>query len=265
MTSLNHRVEEISLSLIAPNPYQPRYAFNDAAIDELAQSIRESGVLQPVVVRPIEHGYELVAGERRCRASKRAGKSHIPAIIRPMTDEQSMKYALLENVQREDLTPVEEAKAYVQLLESLGMTQAKLSETIGKSRSYIANTVRLLQLPPSVLTLLETGKLSAGHGRALLALKTDQQRVAIAQTAIVENWSVRNIEEFVRQYAQRRSIKEKCNDRSNPFVEEIEQTLEATLGTKVNITSFKSKQGGTIEIHYTSLDDLDRLIEELSK
>lgn len=263
MTSSNHRVEEISLSLIVPNPYQPRYAFNEAAIDELAQSIRESGVLQPVIVRPIEQGYELVAGERRCRASKRAGKSHIPAIVRPMTDEQSMKYALLENVQREDLTPVEEAKAYVQLLESLGMTQAKLSETIGKSRSYIANTVRLLQLPPAVLTLLEEGKLSAGHGRALLSLKTNQQRMAIAQKAIVENWSVRNTEEFVRQYAQRRSIQEKCSDRSNPFLEEMEQTLEDVFGTKVNITPFK--QGGTIEIHYTSLDDLDRLIEELSK
>ena len=198
-------VEEIELTAIRPNPYQPRRTFDEAALQELAASIKESGVFQPIILRqpdPDLNRYEIIAGERRFRASKLAGKTTIPAIVRTMSDSQMMEVAVLENLQREDLTPLEEAQAYQSLMDRLQLTQAQVAEKLGKSRPYIANYLRLLGLPQPVKDMLEDHRLSMGQARTLLGLKDERALVKLAQRAVKENLTVRQLEQLVAEQNQ---------------------------------------------------------------
>ena len=198
-------VEEIELTAIRPNPYQPRRTFDEAALQELAASIKESGVFQPIILRqpdPELNRYEIIAGERRFRASKLAGKTTIPAIVRTMSDSQMMEVAVLENLQREDLTPLEEAQAYQSLMDRLQLTQAQVAEKLGKSRPYIANYLRLLGLPQPVKDMLEDHRLSMGQARTLLGLKDERTLVKLAQRAVKENLTVRQLEQLVAEQNQ---------------------------------------------------------------
>ena len=198
-------VEEIELTAIRPNPYQPRRTFDEAALQELAASIKESGVFQPIILRQPDselNRYEIIAGERRFRASKLAGKTTIPAIVRTMSDSQMMEVAVLENLQREDLTPLEEAQAYQSLMDRLQLTQAQVAEKLGKSRPYIANYLRLLGLPQPVKDMLEDHRLSMGQARTLLGLKDEQALVKLAQRAVKENLTVRQLEQLVAEQNQ---------------------------------------------------------------
>ena len=198
-------VEEIELTAIRPNPYQPRRTFDEAALQELAASIKESGVFQPIILRqpdPNLNRYEIIAGERRFRASKLAGKTTIPAIVRTMSDSQMMEVAVLENLQREDLTPLEEAQAYQSLMDRLQLTQAQVAEKLGKSRPYIANYLRLLGLPQPVKDMLEDHRLSMGQARTLLGLKDERALVKLAQRAVKENLTVRQLEQLVAEQNQ---------------------------------------------------------------
>ena len=202
-------VEEIELTAIRPNPYQPRRTFDEAALQELAASIKESGVFQPIILRqpdPDLNRYEIIAGERRFRASKLAGKTTIPAIVRTMSDSQMMEVAVLENLQREDLTPLEEAQAYQSLMDRLQLTQAQVAEKLGKSRPYIANYLRLLGLPQPVKDMLEDHRLSMGQARTLLGLKDERALVKLAQRAVKENLTVRQLEQLVAEQIKPSSL-----------------------------------------------------------
>jgi len=246
----------IPIKVIAIRADQPRKLFAPEALAELTASIKEHGVLQPILVRPKKNGYEVIAGERRLRAATQAGLKDIPAIIKEINDDQAAEIALVENLQREDLTPFEEAQAYRQLMDKYAYTQEAVADKIGRSRAYVANMVRLLALPEEVLGLLNAGELSVGHARALLALPVDSETmIAIARLAVEKGYTVRQMEQLARdQGSKRKSNKTPGNDF---FL--LEQKLQDTLGTKARI--IKSKNGGRIEITYYSDEDLDRLIE----
>jgi ParB family transcriptional regulator, chromosome partitioning protein len=256
---------EIPVGAIAPNPRQPRTAFDDDTIDALARSIREVGVLQPVVVRRTdEGGYALVAGERRLRAAKVAGLATIPAVIRESDDAESLREALIENLHREDLAPLELAEAFQELLEDLGATQDELAERLGVSRPHVTNTIRLLQLPAEIQQLLAEGKLSAGHARALLALPDSEAQVALALRAAAEQLSVRQIEDLVRRYSEvpsREPPKPTRTATPDASVAEAEEILSEQLQTRVRIQM--GKRRGKIVVEFGSGDDLDRIISEI--
>lgn len=254
----------IPIDDVAANPHQPRATFDDEALNGLADSIREVGILQPIVVRPGDEGrYVLVAGERRLRAARRAGLAEIPAVIRTVDDLSSLTQALVENIQRENLTPLEEAAAYQQLLEDHGLTHDVIGARVGKSRAAVTNTLRLLSLPASIQGMLERGELSAGHARALLGVGDRKYAEHIAKRAAEEGWSVRQVEEAAR--ARRAAEGEDDEDVPRVTVREIrpveiielEHRLTEQLGTKVTI-KYKNKKG-KIEIGFGSLDDLERL------
>ncbi len=251
---------EIPVASVRPNPRQPRRTFDDAALEELAASISAVGVLQPIVVRDAGDGaYELVAGERRLRATALAGNATIPAIIRGESDDEtSLTQALIENVQREDLSPLEEAAAYRQLLEDFGMTHEEVANQVGKSRSAVTNTLRLLQLPGPVQAMVDDGTLSAGHARALLGLDDVAYTIHIAERAATEGWSVRQTEDAVRM----RKASEGKRTRREPAVRpaaiiELESKLAEHLGTKVAI-DYRGR-GGKLVVRFSSLDDLERI------
>lgn len=260
-------VQELSLKLIRPNPYQPRRVFDQDALKELAKSIEKSGVFQPIMVRQPDKSierYEIIAGERRFRASKLAHKDTIPAIVRYFDDEQMMEVAVLENLQREDLTPLEEAQAYQTLMDKLSLTQAQVATRLGKSRPYIANYLRLLGLPQSVKDLLQSKKLSMGQARTLLGLKDKQALAALAQRAVSQNLTVRQLEELVGQQNQQGKHKAKPRkQRKSPYLREAENQLQSRFGTKVAVSPSVKKDRGKIEIPYTSTDDLNRILELL--
>ncbi|NNC74141.1 MAG: ParB/RepB/Spo0J family partition protein [Acidimicrobiia bacterium] len=246
---------------VDPNPQQPRNRFDDEALEGLAASIREVGVLQPIVVRPDGDRYVLVAGERRLRASKMAGLSEIPAVIRGTGDATtSLTEALIENVQREDLSPLEEAGAYSQLMEDFGLTHDDIAGRVGKSRSTVTNVLRLLQLPASVQGLIDRGELSAGHGKALAALEDEAYCSHIAATAAEEGWSVRAVEDAARARSDE-SAEPKATPRSTKVrpaaIIELEERLRDQLGTKVRI-DFNGDKGKMV-IGFSSLDDLERI------
>ena len=248
----------VKLNDIKPNAKQPRTNFNEAALYDLASSIKEHGVIQPVLLRPAETGFELVAGERRWRAARLAGLKSIPAIVRDLDDRQNMFYALIENMQREDLNAVEEARALRELMDSYGLKQEEAANAVGKSRSYVANALRLLKLPDDVLDMIEEGRLSAGHAKAIAGLKgRDLQRQA-AVLAVEGDWSVRQIEEYTgeKKQTRRRRRADKPED-----VAAVEEKLAERLGTKVQIKGSEKK--GRIELEYYSREELDRLIEVL--
>ena len=255
----------VGLDQIQPNPAQPRSRFDEASLEELAASIREVGVLQPVIVSPSGSGYVLVAGERRWRASKKAGLTSIPAVIRGTEGESSLIEAVVENVQRQDLTALEEAHAYRQLLEDYGMTQEQVADRVGRSRPTVSNTLRLLQLPGPVQTMVDAGSLSAGHARALLGLEDAKYAVYLAERAVSEGWSVRQIEDAVRT---RREM-EKPDPGPGPVrqlrpveIIELEKRLGEKLGADVKIAYRNEK--GKVEIRFSSVEELERLYRALS-
>lgn len=257
------KVEKIPVRDIKPNPYQPRKEFKKEALEELAESIKEHGVLQPVVVRKQGKGYELVVGERRFRAAKMALKKEIPAIIREFDQQQMMELAILENLQREDLTALEEAEAYQNLMENLNFTQEKLAQRLGKSRPYIANQVRLLSLPKDVQQLIAEQIITPGHGRTLLGLKRNKLISQVAAKVVQQGLNVRQLEALVQQYNEDVSRETKEKPKKDLFLQECEDQLRDVFGTSVVIT--KGKKKGKIEIEFFSEDDLERILEILEK
>ncbi len=256
---------EIALEKIRPNPYQPRENFDPEKLDELAQSIREHGVLQAIVVCPTgsDGDYYLVAGERRCRAAKQAGLKSIPAIVRSYDNKAMLEIALIENLQREDLNPVEEATAYRQLMKDYNYTQEDLAQRLGKSRPAIANSVRLLALSKKILDLIAQGKLTAGQARPLLAIPDQLKQEEFAQKIVKEGLTARDAEKLSERTAKK-SRTEKGNQREteeDPLTTELQLQIQRRLGTKVKIKP--AKNGGTIEIHYYGEEDLERLIAKL--
>lgn len=257
------KVEKIQVRDIKPNPYQPRKEFKKEALEELAESIKEHGVLQPVVVRKQGKGYELVVGERRFRAAKMALQKEIPAIIREFDQQQMMELAILENLQREDLTALEEAEAYQNLMENLNFTQEQLAQRLGKSRPYIANQVRLLSLPKDVQQLIAEQIITPGHGRTLLSLKRNKLISQVAAKVVQQGLNVRQLEALVQQYNEDVSRETKEKPKKDLFLQEREDQLRDVFGTSVVIT--KGKKKGKIEIEFFSEDDLERILEILEK
>ncbi|MBQ2657865.1 MAG: ParB/RepB/Spo0J family partition protein [Erysipelotrichaceae bacterium] len=245
---------ELNISEIRPNPYQPRKEFDDEGLKELAESIKVNGVFQPILVRQSISGYELVAGERRLRASKLAGKKTIPAIIVDFNDQQMMEISLLENIQRKDLTPIEEASAYDQLIRKLNYTQDELAKRIGKSRTNVTNMLRLLNLPDEIKKLVNEGKLSYGHARTLLSLDSEEKMISLAEKTIKEGLSVRQLEELCKKKETKKPGKEKPEE-TDPFMEDVRNRLQRKYGTRVEI---KNK---CISIRYNDIDDLNRILE----
>ncbi|MEL3963014.1 ParB/RepB/Spo0J family partition protein [Lysinibacillus endophyticus] len=254
-------IEKISLQKLVVNPFQPRKTFDDEKIDELAQSIKEHGVIQPIVVRKKGKKFEIVVGERRFRAAKLANLEEIPAIIREMTEEQMMEVAILENLQREDLTPIEEAEAYQSLIEKLNFTQEELAKRLGKSRPYITNHMRLLQLPDEVRELVNNGKLTMGHGRTLLGLKNKRRIPEVAEKVVKHELNVRQLEALIKQLNEDVSRETEKPVKKDIFVQATETQLREYFGTNVQIK--KSKNKGKIEIEFYSEDDLERILEIL--
>ncbi|MGM0877087.1 MAG: ParB/RepB/Spo0J family partition protein [Bacillota bacterium] len=255
-------VQEVKLMDIRPNPYQPRKTFDQEAINELKESILQHGILQPIVVRKSIKGFEIVVGERRFRAAKEAKLTAIPAVIRELTEQQMMELALLENLQREDLTSIEEAQAYQTLMEQLNFTQEALAKRLGKSRPHIANHVRLLTLPKQIQQLISDGKLSMGHGRTLLGLKKKDKLNPLVEKIVREQLNVRQVELIVQQLnnnVPRETKREKPE--KDVFIKERETYLQEYFGTSVTIK--KQKKKGKIEIEFFSQDDLDRILELL--
>ena len=245
---------QIKVDEIRPNPYQPRKKFNEEGLNELADSIKEHGVFNPILVRKSLKGYELIAGERRLRASKLAKKTEIPAIILDFDDKGMMEISLLENIQREDLSPLDEAKAYEQLIKKLNYTQETLGKRVSKSRTYITNTLRLLKLPPKVQDLLNKGKLTYGHARALLAIEDEDLMIELANRCVKENLTVRDIERLSRQ---EKVPKTPTKKKSNPYLNNVRRTLEGKLNTQVEVSDKK------IVIHYKNTDELNDILEIL--
>lgn len=258
---------EIPVGAVAPNPRQPRTSFPAETLEALASSIREVGVLQPIVVRRVGEGFELIAGERRLRAAEQAGLATVPAVIRESDDTESLREALIENIHREDLNPVELADAFRELLEELDTTQETLAERLGVSRSHIANTIRLLQLAPEVQQMLAGGRLQAGHGRALLGLPEREAQVSLALRVAAEDLSVREVEELVRNYVEHPAgVPEKKTRQAgakevDPSVAEVEEILSEQLATRVMIQMGKKR--GRVVIEFGSPDDLERIVSEI--
>ncbi|TDM10431.1 ParB/RepB/Spo0J family partition protein [Macrococcus lamae] len=253
-------VEQLRLDTIRPNPYQPRQEFEETALNELAESIKIHGVLQPIIVRNSVKGYDIVVGERRYRASKLAGKHDIPAVVKSLTDKQMMELAIIENLQREDLNPLEEARSYQLMMDNLNLTQSETADRLGKSRPYIANMLRLLNLPVDIKQLINDKKISGGHGRTLLGLKDAETMQAAAAKVISESMSVRQLEQYVKSLGDQ-PVKEKHVAAKPKFLVKHEQSLKERLGTKVEIS--KSRKKGKIAIEFTSEEEFNRLIELL--
>lgn len=258
---------DIPLTELRPNPYQPRKKFDESGLQELASSIKQTGVFQPIIVRKSTvKGYEIIAGERRFRASKIAEKPTIPAIVREFDEEAMMQIAVLENLQREDLSPLEEAEAYDMLMKNLKLTQEELSRRLGKSRPYIANYLRLLSLPVVVKDLLQNERLSMGQARTLLGLKDKNQITLLANRAVKENLTVRQLEQIVTTANEIKPITKKTQKAVQPkpyYIRESEERLMDKFGTSVNILEKEGKQTGKIEIEYLSHADLTRILDIL--
>lgn len=257
-------VQEISLKELRPNPYQPRKTFQQEAIDELKDSILEHGILQPLVVRKSIKGYEIVVGERRFRAAKEAKLTTVPAVVRELTEQQMMELAVLENLQREDLNPIEEGQAYQTLMEKLKFTQEEVAKRLGKSRPHVANHIRLLSLPVKIQELISNGKISMGHGRALLGLRQQAKLPALVDKIIQESLNVRQLEKLIQQLNENvpRETK-KPEKKKDVFIQEREHSLRERFGTTVNIKQTKNK--GKIEIEFFSKEDLERILEMLGQ
>jgi ParB family chromosome partitioning protein len=257
------RVVEIEIADIEPNPHQPRTAFDPEAVDELAQSIRQKGIIQPVVVRRFGTGYQLIAGERRLRAARQADLQSVPALILNIgTDEEMMEISLIENIQREDLNPIEEARAYRTLMEECVLTQEEVARKVGKDRSTVANTLRLLNLSSQVREALQTDQISMGHARALLGVEDDRLQAALCKQIVSQGLSVRRVEALVKAYRDGKTDRPKTASHTHdPQIVSIEEDLQRRFGTGINISRRGKK--GKIEIEFYSDDDLERLLDIL--
>ena len=258
-------LREISVASISPNPFQPRRSFDDTALAELASSIDVSGLLQPIVVRPVGSRFELIAGERRWRAVQRLGWSKVPAVVRELDDRTTLTLALIENLQRDDLTGLDEAIGYQRLMGEFNVAQAEVARLVGKDRSTIANTLRLLKLPADVQELLQARKISEGHGRALLALEDPIEMGRVAREIVAHGWSVREVEALVRgetpEKARGKMMKKPAAQKpASADARRIEDALRKRLGTDVRLTA-KRRGRGLLAISYYSNDDLARVLE----
>ena len=253
----NNKIIEIPLEEIKKNPYQPRTYFNEEKLNELKDSIEKNGLLQPIIVKKAIKGYYIIAGERRYRAFELLGKKEIPAIIKEMTDEEMMVFAVLENLQREDLSALEESESYKNLMDKMSLTQEELANKLGKSRPYIANSLRLLKLPTEIKIKLEQGLISAAHARTLLSLKTKKNMEEVCTLVIERKMSVRELEEYVTKLLKPKEVKKlKAKD---IFIEEQENILKKRLGTSVTIKQGRNKKG-KIEIEFKDNDEFERII-----
>jgi ParB family chromosome partitioning protein len=254
------RPREIGIELIDPNPLQPRRVFDETALNELAQSIRANGIIQPLVVRKVGERFQLVAGERRWRASKLAGVQTVPVVVRDIPDDRLLEVTLIENIQREDLNPVETASAFQQMHQHLNLSTDDIGQRTGKDRSTIVNFIRLLQLPKEVLDLVAERRLMMGHGRAILTLPNQDMQREVAIRAAAQSWSVRQTERVTQKMMEGRKPKQVDEIRIDPNVKAAIQAMEQRLGTKVQIHE-GARGKGRIEIEYYSADDLDRIYE----
>ena len=256
---------KLSLNEIEPNKDQPRKTFDEKALSELADSIAQHGVIQPLLVRPMPDGsYQLVAGERRWRAARRAGLSEVPVVIREMSDSEMMELALIENLQREDLNPIEEAEGLQHLIHTYGLTQEAAAARVGRSRPAIANALRLLSLPTPILELTRDGKISAGHARALLSLNDEEKMVEIADQILKKEISVREVERLAKAAAKEKKQPENHPLRRDTFYDEVELALTNSLGRRIKVNLNKKENRGTIEIEFfdqNDLTDLSRLLD----
>ena len=253
---------ELKITELEPNREQPRRDFDEKALAELADSIAQHGVLQPLLVRPIfGGGYQIVAGERRWRAARMAGLSEVPAMVREMSDGEVMELALIENLQREDLTPMEEAKGYQTLMEKYEMTQEEVAKTVGKSRPAIANALRLLGLPEVIQQMVEQGELSAGHARTLLSFPDEESMLAAAKKAVAEGLSVRELERMAKRAAKSGEEEKPRIVRRSTYFDEVELSLHEHLGRKVRVAGNQKK--GTLQIEFYGEEDLQRLMASI--
>ncbi|MCI8284531.1 MAG: ParB/RepB/Spo0J family partition protein [Firmicutes bacterium] len=257
---LSDGVNYININEIKPNASQPRKDFDEDKIADLAESIRMHGVIQPVIVRPIETGFELVAGERRWRAARKAELRMIPSIIRELDDRENMLLAIIENMQREDLNPIEEATAFSQVMDQYGLTQDEVSKSVGKSRPYITNALRLLKLPELVRELVVQGRLSGGHARAIAGVEDEMRQIELARLACDGKLSVRALEQLISQSPEKQKKKKNSVEKTQDILA-VETELKDILGTKVSLPASKDK--GKIEISFYSRDELERLIDIL--
>lgn len=259
-------VMTLSVNEVEPNREQPRKEFDENALSELSKSIEQNGVIQPILVRPVTGGtYQIVAGERRWRAARMAGLTEVPVIIREMSDEEAAVFALIENLQREDLNPIEEAVGIRSLIDEFGMTQDEAADRVGKSRVTVTNTLRLLKLPENILSMVAKGKITAGHARALISLEDEGRMLKIANAVIDNNLTVREVEKMVKTELSGENAKpQKRQKKRDKYYDEVELALTQTLGRKVKI--YLSKGGkGTLEFEFFGKEDLTKLAKEFDK
>lgn len=254
----------IDINQIKPNSKQPRKVFDEEKLEELAASIREHGLIQPVILRKAERGYEIVAGERRWRACRIIGIKEIPCIVKELSDEENMLLAIIENMQREDLNPIEEAEGLKQMIDTYGLTQEEVSRSVGKSRPYIANSLRLLKLPENIAQYLSEGKLSAGHAKALAGVEDEKMQLWLAEEIIKKELSVRQLEKMIRE-GKPKGRKAAIAKAKSADVKKVEDDLKNALGTRVVLNQNKKGNKGKIEIEFYSKEELERLIELLKR
>ncbi|HDE8408597.1 TPA: ParB/RepB/Spo0J family partition protein [Staphylococcus aureus] len=261
----DEQIKKIDISDIKPNPYQPRKTFDENHLNDLADSIKQYGILQPIVLRKTVQGYYIVVGERRFRASKIAGLKYVSAIIKDLTDEDMMELAVIENLQREDLNAIEEAESYQRLMTDLKITQQEVAKRLSKSRPYIANMLRLLHLPKKIADMVKDGRLTSAHGRTLLAIKDEQQMLRLAKRVVKEKWSVRYLENHVNELknVSSKSETDKVDITKPKFIKQQERQLREQYGAKVDISIKKSV--GKISFEFESQDDFVRIIEQLNR
>ena len=262
--SADNGATTLRLSEIEPNRGQPRKEFDEEALSELADSIVQHGIIQPLLVRPlIAGGYQLVAGERRWRAARRAGLTEVPVVIREMSDQEMMELALIENLQREDLNPLEEAEGYRSLMESYGLTQDEVSQVVGKGRTTVTNSLRLLHLPQECLSMLSDGQITAGHARTLLAFGSEKEMISAAKSVVEQDLSVRALERMTQKKDKKTPRDQRSkNSRRDKFFDEVELSLAQEIGRKVRVVG-KSKHG-TLEIEFYSHHDLADLVNRIA-
>nr|WP_145459585.1 ParB/RepB/Spo0J family partition protein [Staphylococcus pettenkoferi] len=260
----DEKVQSIPIQQIKPNPYQPRKTFDEAKLNDLADSIRQHGILQPIVLSESVQGYYIVVGERRYRASQLAGLTEMPAIVKALTETDMMELAIIENLQREDLNAMEEAESYQKLMDDLHITQQDVAKRLSKSRPYVANMLRLLNLPKSVADMVRKGEISGGHGRTLLAVKDAQVMKRLANRVSKEQWSVRYLESYLADNEPKKQTSQKATKQTKPrFIQKQERQLKEHYGTDVAISTRKQK--GQITFEFTSEEEFKRLIRQLNR
>ena len=262
-SKLEASLNEIILEQISPNPYQPRQVWNEEELSELVNSIKANGVIQPIILRKMPSGYQIIAGERRWRASKIAELKTIPAMVREASEAEMLELALVENIHRSNLNPIERATAYRDYIDQFKLTQSQASERLGENRSVIANHLRLLDLPEEIKTMVISRELSMGHARAILSLPNDELRKKLANRALAGRLSVRDVEKLVKKYLAGETQEEKKIYSKPPHIMDLEDKLRQQLGTKVSIQTRKSGDKGKIVIEFLSLDEFDRLTEKI--